>query len=132
MKRFLLLTGIVLVSACRPAGYPNLLQPGEGCEYASYFGILASDEDSLEVRGVVSVSPGNGACDTLFMDEPLNSIVCMSSSSVAALSAIGAESHITGVSGLKYISDEKNSPREKFLILPEYISCVWKFIKGVL
>lgn len=113
MKRLLLLALIVLAAGCRPDVRSAFTQPGPGCEYASYFGLLTSDEDSLKVRGVISVSPDDGTCDTLLLNGPLKKIVCMSSSSVAALSAIGADSCVVAVSGLEYLSDEKMHRRAK-------------------
>lgn len=67
--------------------------------YARYFDILDNP-----VR-VVVMSPYDAAADTLMIDRPLDNLICMSSSHVAALSAIGADSVITAVSGIRYISD---------------------------
>lgn len=53
----------------------------------------------------VALSPFGDEPDTLFVDKPLTSIVCMSSTSVAGLSAIGAADAVSGVSGRQYISD---------------------------
>ena len=97
----------ILLVGCKGAGKADISSAGPGCEYASYFGVLASASDSLQVRGVVSISPSDGAVDTLLLDSPLERIICMSTSNVAALSAIGADSVIVGVSGLKYITDQK-------------------------
>ena len=84
-----------------------MCEVGPGCEYASYFGIITDPNDSSRVSGVVSISPSDGSADTLLLDAPLRRIVCMSTSSVAALSAVGADSTVVAVSGLKYISDPK-------------------------
>lgn len=97
----------ILLVGCKGAGKADISSAGPGCEYASYFGVLASASDNLQVRGVVSISPSDGAVDTLLLDSPLERIICMSTSNVAALSAIGADSVIVGVSGLKYITDQK-------------------------
>ena len=103
--------GLVLFAGCKGAGRAETacegFCPGPGCEYASYFGLLTSENDSLQVRGVVSISPSDGSADTLWMDAPLKRVVCMSTSNVAALSAIEADSVIVAVSGLKYITDQK-------------------------
>lgn len=69
------------------------------CMYARYFDVLD------EPVAVVTISPHNGTRDTLLVGKPLDNIICMSSSDVAALSAIGADSVISAVSGLRYISD---------------------------
>lgn len=52
----------------------------------------------------VSVPPSGGLPDTLLLEAPLSSVVCMSSTSVAAFCAIGAPEVVTGVSGRDYIS----------------------------
>ena len=106
-----LFASLVLFAGCKGAGRAETacegFCPGPGCEYASYFGVLTSENDSLQVRGVVSISPSDGSADTLWMDAPLKRVVCMSTSNVAALSAIEADSVIVAVSGLKYITDQK-------------------------
>ena len=72
----------------------------EAGEEARFFEIV-------EGGGVVTISPYGGVRDTLRVDEPLGSIVCASSSYVACLSAIGCDSIVTGVSGLRFLSNEK-------------------------
>lgn len=67
------------------------------CAYAEYFDVFDG--------GVVSISPYDGRRDTLLVDEPLESIVCMSSSHVACLAAVQADSIISAVSGIRYISN---------------------------
>lgn len=74
----------------------------EAGESARFFEILEG-----ETPAVVTVSPYGGVRDTLWVDEPLGSIVCASSSYVACLSAIGCDSVVTGVSGLRFLSNEK-------------------------
>lgn len=74
-------------------------EEGSSCQYAKYFDIIE------EPLSVVTISPHDGRRDTLFINEPLDNIICMSSSDVAALSAIGADSVVSAVSGLRYISD---------------------------
>ena len=72
------------------------------CAYARYFDVCRVGKDSL--NAVVVVSPYSGQCDTLVLERPLNNIICMSSSQVAGLAAIGADSVICAVSGVRYIS----------------------------
>ena len=72
-----------------------------GTEYADYFDVIRSDS----IVGIVSISPSATQADTIWVDKPLNSIICMSSSHVAALSAMDAINTVKGVSGLRYISD---------------------------
>ena len=104
-------TGLIVFVGCKDSGKTGDgcegFCTGPGCEYASYFGVLTSPDDSLQVRGVVTISPSDGSVDTLLVDAPLRRIICMSTSNVAALSAIEADSVIVAVSGLKYITDRK-------------------------
>lgn len=93
--RLLIFISLLLVS-CRGADR-NI--EGNSSDYARYFEILDNP-----VR-VVVMSPYDTEADTLLIDRPLDNLVCMSSSHVAALSAIGADSVITAVSGIRYISD---------------------------
>lgn len=74
----------------------------EAGENARFFEILEG-----ETPAVVTVSPYGGARDTLWVDEPFGSIVCASSSYVACLSALGCDSVVTGVSGVRFLSNEK-------------------------
>lgn len=67
-------------------------------EYASYFEV----QDSI----VKVISPYDRSIDTLRVSEPMFRIICMSSSSVAALSAIGAGEAVSAVSGLRYMTDK--------------------------
>ena len=104
---FIFLSALVLIVGCRPSDNQDCPLSGPGCEYASFFGIMDASDEALKARGVVTLSPSDETCDTLLIDNPLQRIICMSSSSVAALSVIGADSLVIGVSGLKYISDPK-------------------------
>ena len=76
------------------------MSPGN-TEYADYFDIVQKDS----IVGVVTVSPSTSQSDTLWVDSPMDEIICMSTSHVAALSAIDALSAVKAVSGLRYISD---------------------------
>lgn len=93
--RLLIFISLLLVS-CR--GTDRNIEENSS-DYADYFEILDNP-----VR-VVVMSPYDAVADTLLIDRPLDNLICMSSSHVAALSAIGADSVITAVSGIKYISD---------------------------
>lgn len=70
-------------------------------EYAGFFDVVQRDS----LTGIVVISPDLAHADTMWFSAPLERLICMSSSHVAALSAIGADSVIKAVSGLKYISD---------------------------
>lgn len=69
------------------------------CAFARYFDISEDGE------AVVTISPYDGSRDTIRVDGCMDNIICMSSSHVAALDAVGADSLITAVSGVRYISD---------------------------
>lgn len=109
-SRFAVLVLTILVAGCR-SSFPVETSVGEGCEYARNFHILYSPADSCRIGGVVSVSPYDGSADTLIVDSPLERLVCMSTSGVAALSAIGADSSLIAVSGLRYVTDPDISAR---------------------
>lgn len=106
-SRLAILSVLILAAGCRPRVQSDTVVTDTGCEYAGYFSIIYSSSDSSDVRGVVSISPYNGDMDTLYIDSPMDEIVCMSTSGVASLAAVGADSAIVAVSGLKYISDPK-------------------------
>lgn len=93
-----ILSVIVCIAVFSSCGYNVKDESPTSCKYASYF-------DYIE-NGVVVISPYDGSCDTMVVTEPLNNLICMSSSHVAALSAIKADSVITAVSGIGYISDQ--------------------------
>ena len=96
MKGRLLIFISLMLASCR--GADRSIEENSSA-YARYFEILDNP-----VR-VVVMSPYDAAADTLMIDRPLDNLICMSSSHVAALSAIGADSVITAVSGIRYISD---------------------------
>ena len=94
MKKLLpLLLLSLLVSCGRNVRTPA---PG-GMEYAQWF--------DLQGDRVIIHSPYGAADDTLVVDGPLRSIVCMSSSYIGFLDALGCDSVATAVSGLAYVSD---------------------------
>ena len=68
-----------------------------GMEYALWFDLHGN-------RAIVT-SPYGGATDTLEVTTPVRSIVCMSSSYIGFLDALGCDSVATAVSGLAYVSD---------------------------
>ena len=88
----------VLMASCSGGG--NLPLPESSCRYARFFDVLETDSSVA----VVMISPDGRKRDTVRVDEPLENIICMSSSHVAALSQIGADSLISAVSGIGYIS----------------------------
>ena len=94
MKKLLrLLFFCLLVSCGRNVRTPA---PG-GMEYAQWF--------DLQGDRVIIHSPYGAADDTLIVDKPMRSIVCMSSSYIGFLDALGCDSVATAVSGLAYVSD---------------------------
>jgi len=66
-------------------------------EYAQWF--------DLQEGKAILLSPYGGRPDTLEITRPLRSIVCMSSSYIGFLDALGCDSVATAVSGLAYVSD---------------------------
>ena len=94
---------ILLLSSCRGVSETSVIT---SCRYAEYFDVCIVDTASLSTRAVI-VSPYDGSTDTLEFAGPLRNIICMSSSHVACLSAIGAQDCISGVSGLGFLTDEK-------------------------
>ena len=94
MKYRILLPLLVLFTSCVTQTRPAV--PG-GMEYAQWFG--------LEGNKAIITSPYGGADDTLEVTTPLRSIVCMSSSYIGFLDALGCDSVATAVSGLAYVSD---------------------------
>lgn len=94
MKRLIhILLLCLLVSCGRHARVPV----GAGMEYARWFEVL---EDAVVIH-----SPYGASDDTLRTDKPFRSIVCMSSSYIGFLDALGCDSVVTAVSGLGYVSD---------------------------
>lgn len=55
---------------------------------------------------IESISPYDGHIDSLVLDRPVRHVVCMSSTQVAGLAALGATDLISGVSGLAYLSTQ--------------------------
>lgn len=83
-----------MLSCTRPA---TLLQ--KTMEYAT----LLKVEDGK----VISICPFDSSKDTLTLDKPLGRIICMSTSHIAFLDAIGCDSVICGVSGAGYACSEQ-------------------------
>lgn len=99
MKRFVVLTSFLSALVSCAVNVPTPEADNGACEYAKYFEISHQGTPS-----VITVSPYDGRRDTLAISKSMDNIICMSSSNVAALVEIGADSVITAVSGLKYIS----------------------------
>ena len=94
MKKLVCLLILCLLASCgRNACTPA---PG-GMEYAQWF--------DLQGDRVIVHSPYGAADDTLAVEVPMRSIVCMSSSYIGFLDALGCDSVATAVSGLAYVSD---------------------------
>lgn len=79
--------------SCRVA----VIQGDGGMDYASCF--------DLTGNSVITISPVDGHRDTLEVFEPFSRIVCLSSTHVACLSALGRQDAVAGVNGLRYLSD---------------------------
>ena len=95
----LYLTLAVMLSGCI---HESKIIMSSSQEYAEYFDIVTQDSTTA----IIVTYPSSQQVDTLWVNSPKDRLICMSSSHVAALSAIGADKHIIAVSGLKYISDQ--------------------------
>lgn len=93
--QIIFIAAMSLFAACNSNGGSR--QAVSSCEYASYFDILADS-------AVVAISPFDGSRDTVLVRQPLSRIICMSSTNVACLSAIGADSLVAAVSGAGYLA----------------------------
>jgi len=91
-RRILLILGLFLVLSCTGVRRG----PASGMEYASWFSLQG---DTLEV-----ISPFDGAVERHVV-HPCKSLVCFSSSYIGYLQFLGADSLVTGVSGLSFVSD---------------------------
>ncbi|MDD4293044.1 MAG: hypothetical protein PHI95_03885, partial [Bacteroidales bacterium] len=84
------------------------IKTGKGCEYATNFDIFGKNESKIIVIRESWNSDTNSG-DTIKQSEyknvPFKRVVCMSTSHIAYLSALGLENCIVGVSGSKYISN---------------------------
>ncbi|MBO6064422.1 MAG: ABC transporter substrate-binding protein, partial [Bacteroidales bacterium] len=94
MRTRILLSLLVLLASCATHNRPA---PPGGMEYAQWF--------DLQGNKAILTSPYGGTVDTLEVSAPLRSIVCMSSSYIGFLDALGCDSVATAVSGLAYVSD---------------------------
>lgn len=94
MRIRILLPLLVLLASCATQTRPAAQG---GMEYAQWF--------DLQGNKAIVTSPYGGATDTLDVTEPVRSIVCMSSSYIGFLDALGCDSVATAVSGLAYVSD---------------------------
>lgn len=81
MKSRWLVILAVLLASCGGGGNPSL--PDTSCLYARYFDVLEADSSVA----VVLISPDGRKRDTVRVDEPMDNIICMSSSHVAGPSA---------------------------------------------
>lgn len=87
--------GAVLLHSCKE----DIVTNRSSCEYAEFFDI----RDSL----LHVFSPYDGSCQTVSLSTPKTRIICMSTSQVAALAEIGADSLVAAVSGLKYLTNQR-------------------------
>lgn len=124
MRDLLLALAVLLTVTGCGGGQKNAAMSGEAAytpRYASGFEIYSSGNSSvIEIR-----NPWQGADNIVYkvflsvdgelppegfegevVSSPIKSAVCMSSSYVAFLDALGCDSVVSGVSGLRYISSE--------------------------
>ena len=101
MKKYLLISILALAACLSCAQQEGAVDVASSQEYAGFFDVVVSDS----LTGIVVIQPGCNVADTMWFSLPMDRLICMSSSHVAALSAIGADSVVVAVSGLRYISD---------------------------
>ena len=101
MKNSLLFICILILSYATGCANPQVGTSVSSCRYAKLFDIVELQSG----KAVIVISPHNGSMDTLVVSKPMSDIICMSTSHVACLSEIGADSVITAVSGIQYIAD---------------------------
>ncbi len=99
MLYFIKYTLFILFSAISLSCSTNISESSDLSDTALYFSIDHSREIAL-----IS-NPYTQKQDTISLESPYSRIVCMSSTHIAALSAIDKTDAIAGVSGVKYISD---------------------------
>ena len=109
MKHSFLISFLIIFACIMTSCLSNQVQEvGTSCAYAKYFDIVESDTASV----VVVISPYNNSRDTIYIKESFGNIICMSSSQVAGFAEIGADSVITAVSGLRYITNQNIQDRK--------------------
>ena len=99
IKSILAAVSIFLLASCTTGVKTHSTISADG--HAQFFKV--KDQGGKKI--IMSISPMDGSVDSLILDKPVSKIVCMSSSYVAYLSALGCDSVITAVSGKKYISN---------------------------
>jgi len=87
----------LVLCSCSRRGAVSSAPDGYGARWFSLVG------DSL----LVSISPFDGSRDSLLIEHPYGRIICMSSSHVGFLEALGCDSVAVGVSGVGYLWGEK-------------------------
>ena len=103
LVRLIILISVHIFHSCASS---DIHRKDTSCDYARYFDLIQPMDGEHFSSSVVIISPYNNSRDTLFIDGPYDNIICMSSSQVAGLAEIGADSVITAVSGLKYITNQ--------------------------
>ena len=101
MRKQIIISLLSLAALLSCARQGNIVDKVSSQEYAEYFDIVTQDSTTA----IIVTYPSSQQVDTLWVKSPMDRLICMSSSHVAALSAIGADSVIRAVSGLKYMSD---------------------------
>ena len=101
MLKYIIISLLSLAALLSCARQGNIVDKASSQEYAEYFDIVTQDSTTA----IIITYPSSQQVDTLWVNSPMDRLICMSSSHVAALSAIGADKVIKAVSGLKYISD---------------------------
>lgn len=105
---YILLITLILHSCKSGNNQLTIFEPAPGCEYASFFGIK-EERDGIKIL----INPfGRNSADSLSSwlvlpsDKDYKRIVCMSTSHISYIDALGESNRIVGVSGGQYVSSE--------------------------
>ena len=121
----LLMLLFIIIAGCSGNG---VVDEETSCIYARYFNVIDVTQDGELCRAIELISPYNNKRDTLVVKPPLKNVVCMSSSQVAGLAAVGADSIISAVSGLRYITNQNLRLRSENLTEtnPVYVTEIFR------
>lgn len=99
LKFIIAIISSALVISCSMAPEADSVS---SCRYARYFEFCISENKD---SALVLISPYDGSRDTLNIVRPIDNIIAMSTSYIGFIDAIGCDSIISGVSGVRFVSD---------------------------
>lgn len=89
---------LLIFASC--ANHSGAVSEQKNCEFAEFFNMTKDGNPVL-------VSPYDGHRDTLYIKDKAGSLVLMSTTHLAFLSALSCDSLISAVSGIRYVSDKR-------------------------